>query len=199
VEELDRPPAGRIADRDREAAIEVLCQAVADGRLTLGEYEERLPRMLTARTRQELDRFVAEVVPPAPLLPERVVAVGSKIVRGIASGRPVEANAVFGAALIDLSGLGARQTVEIAASSLCGKVLVCVSPGAMVIDEGVAVLGKRSVPGPPREPDGSVVRLTGRSVLGNLRVVRPDSVWAVHFRIASGHFPVPHQLHPGSW
>jgi hypothetical protein len=199
VDSQDRAPARRVSDSDRETAVGVLGHAVADGRLTLSEYEERLTAVLAARTQPELDGFLSDVAPPAPVpMPDQVAAVCSKIIRGIPEGRRVEAKAILGAALLDVSGLAAGEVAEISASSLCGKVLVCVGHRAMVIDEGVAVLGKRSVPGPPSQPDGSIVRITGRSVLGNLRVVRPDSIWAAQLRMASGHITEHHhyRFHP---
>lgn len=52
------------ADRDRSA--DVLKDAFVDGRLTREEYEDRIERVLGARTYHELDLLTADVPRPAP-------------------------------------------------------------------------------------------------------------------------------------
>jgi uncharacterized membrane protein len=59
-------------DADRERVAEVLKDAFAEGRLTQGEYEERVDRLYRARTYRELDLLVSDVPrprPPAPAAP----------------------------------------------------------------------------------------------------------------------------------
>jgi len=46
----DQPPPQRASDTDRDTAADILCAAVADGRLTLDELDERLGAALAART-----------------------------------------------------------------------------------------------------------------------------------------------------
>ena len=73
----------RAADTDREYAADRLRLALDEGRLTLGEYDERLQDAYAARTYGELDRLLADlpgVVPPsraalAPLPPPTTSAV----------------------------------------------------------------------------------------------------------------------------
>ena len=59
----------RAADVDREEVAERLRQAVAEGRLDLDEYDERLAQVYRARTYGELDRLVDDLPKPVPAPP----------------------------------------------------------------------------------------------------------------------------------
>jgi hypothetical protein len=62
-------PALRASDADREAVAERLRTASIDGRIDSEELEERLSQVYAARWVSELDRIVADVVPPPPPAP----------------------------------------------------------------------------------------------------------------------------------
>jgi hypothetical protein len=47
---LFRAPEQRASDADRDTAVDILCAAAADGRLTLAELDERAGAALSART-----------------------------------------------------------------------------------------------------------------------------------------------------
>ena len=75
---LFRPPEQRASDADRDTAVDILCAAAADGRLTMTELDERVGSALTARTRTQLARLIADLIgpraaspgpPPAPAAP----------------------------------------------------------------------------------------------------------------------------------
>jgi hypothetical protein len=77
---LFRPPEQRASDADRDTAVDILCAAAADGRLTMTELDERVGSALTARTRTQLARLMADLTgpraaaaspgpPPAPAAP----------------------------------------------------------------------------------------------------------------------------------
>ena len=68
---LDPPPrqALRASDADREAVAERLRVASVDGRIDSEELEQRLSQVYSARWVGELDRIVADVVPPPPPAP----------------------------------------------------------------------------------------------------------------------------------
>jgi hypothetical protein len=51
----------RAADADRDVAADMLCAAVADGRLTLAELDDRLEDVLSARTLRELARLISDL------------------------------------------------------------------------------------------------------------------------------------------
>ncbi|HEX6346994.1 DUF1707 domain-containing protein [Umezawaea sp.] len=168
-------PVLRVSDQEREQAVVVLNQAVAEGRLTWEEHFDRVQAVYAAQVSTDLAPVLADLAVTAA--PQRVHAVASKIHSAPVSRR-VEARATFGAVVLDLSGLPAGERVEVEASSFCGKVTVLVSEAAVVLDGGTARFGKRALPGAPTAAGGPVITVTGRSTLGNLRVVRPDSHWA---------------------
>ena len=56
-----RAPAQRASDADRDIAADILCAAVGDGRLTLGELDDRLGAALSARTTAELAALIADL------------------------------------------------------------------------------------------------------------------------------------------
>ncbi|WP_188316928.1 DUF1707 SHOCT-like domain-containing protein [Solihabitans fulvus] len=170
----------RLSDQDREQAVEVLNLAVSDGRLSWDEHAERVRLVYLARTSAELRPHLADLGGVTEVVPaQRVRALGSKIKRAPGPVRRVEARATFGAVVLDLCGLGPGEQLDVEASSFCGKVCMIVGDDARVIDDGTAVLGKRALPGPPDEPGGPVIRIVGRSTLGNLKVFRKSSWRAV--------------------
>lgn len=172
-------PPVRLSDDERAMAARRLDEAVATGRITWLEHTERIARVWEARVHGELVPLLADLGEAArPVAPaQRVSAVASKIVRSAGSCREIEASAVFGAVVLDLSTMGAGEQIRITASSVCGKVMIRVAENATVIDEGTAILGKRTILGAPSSSDGPVVRITGRSVCGHLKVYRGDRWW----------------------
>jgi hypothetical protein len=56
-----RGPDLRASHADRDIAADILCAAVADGRLTLDELDERLEHVLSARTLRELARLISDL------------------------------------------------------------------------------------------------------------------------------------------
>jgi len=59
-------PPPRASDTDREIAVDMLCAAVADGRLTLAELDERVEVALSARTLRDLAALIADLSPYRP-------------------------------------------------------------------------------------------------------------------------------------
>jgi Domain of unknown function (DUF1707) len=62
-----RTPELRASDADRDNALDLLCAAVADGRLTLAELEARAEAALSAPTLTELARLIADLPGPIAL------------------------------------------------------------------------------------------------------------------------------------
>ena len=180
-------PELRISDADREQAVVVLNEAVADGRLTWAEHAERVDLALKARTRTQLAPYLADLGKPALATrsavgePQRVIARGSKIIRSPEPGRRVQAHALFGAVYLKLSELEPGTEVEVEASSFCGKVVLLVGEDTTVIDDGDALLGKRKILTEAPSGNGPVIRITGRSTLGHLKVVQDGSQWWGHW------------------
>jgi hypothetical protein len=79
---MERRPALRASDSDREKIAEQLRRATAEGRLFAEELEERLGALFSSRTYGELDRLVADLPPdtkpsrtrPRVVVPARAVA-----------------------------------------------------------------------------------------------------------------------------
>jgi hypothetical protein len=65
---LSRPAEQRASDTDRDTAVDILCAAAADGRLTMTELDERVGSALSARTLRQLAELIADLFPafPAP-------------------------------------------------------------------------------------------------------------------------------------
>jgi hypothetical protein len=57
-------PDLRASDIDRDVAADVLCAAVADGRLSLAELDQRLEDVLSARTLREIARVMSDLPSP---------------------------------------------------------------------------------------------------------------------------------------
>lgn len=170
----------RISDTDRERAAAVLHTAVADGRLTWVELEERLVGVYASRTGADLAPQPTVALPAASVAstePLRVL-LGKIRRRPDADVGRVHVEAVLGAVVLDLRDLPRGCVVDVLANSLLGKVEVYVSRGTRLVDTGTASLGKRSVvehrrrrdPRVTPGPDAPVVRVSGHSRLGHVRV-----------------------------
>lgn len=59
--EADRSPALRASDRERDAVVQRVQQAFAEGRLDDTEFDERMRAALTARTHADLDALLADL------------------------------------------------------------------------------------------------------------------------------------------
>jgi hypothetical protein len=103
---LFRPPEQRASDADRDTAVDILCAAAADGRLTMTELDERVGSALTARTLAQLAHLTADLIglraaaaslapPPAPAAPGDRWAVLRSLLGLSAAGRETEQSAQF--------------------------------------------------------------------------------------------------------
>ena len=83
-----RPSEQLASDADRDIAVDMLSAAVADGRLTLAELDERVGAALSARTLTELAALIVDLSTPVSLSPP--VGLSTPANRGFpASGRAV--------------------------------------------------------------------------------------------------------------
>lgn len=174
----------RLSDADREQAVKLLNEAVADGRLTWQEHAERVELAWAARTSDQLVAPLAELDRTLPVRhdePVRVRAMASKIIRKPERGRRIEVRSFFGAVYLDLTDAVDGEEVQVEASSFCGKVVLTVGTNATVVDEGDAVLGKRKIlAAAPDSPIGPVIRLSGRNTMGHLKVYGQSDRWWRH-------------------
>ena len=170
----------RASDGDREAAAARLNEAVSDGRLTLGEFSERLDRAYAARTRGELAPLTADL--PA-LDPVRGPGRLRRVMLGIfwdsrrAGPQPLEdeitAIALLGDVVIDLHEAKATsQGITIRAYALLNDVDVIVPEGVAVELSGVAVIGDhRNLARPvPAGTGRFAVKIHGHAVLGDIQI-----------------------------
>lgn len=67
----ENAPSLRISDADREAAVSRLHAAASEGRLDLGELEERLSAAYAAKTQEDLAPLLADLPAPAGQDPAR--------------------------------------------------------------------------------------------------------------------------------
>jgi hypothetical protein len=133
-----QPPAILAGDAEREDSTQLLSRAVAEGRLTLEEFSDRVERAQAARTREELATLTQDLpaAPPAPvtsteIVPaqERHVAFCSRLVRSgpweLAARS--EFRSIFGTITLDLSQARlAGPEVELQIFNLFGTVTVIV-------------------------------------------------------------------------
>jgi len=197
----DTPPPLRVGDRERRAVDERLLEAVGDGVLTLSEYDERSAVLWQARTRDELDRLVADLpghVPAVPaasppavvgdLKPRRAVGVMSeeRLTGPVAPGQQVQGWALMGSAKLDLRRDDLPDRVDVLVRSVMGDVEVLVPPGASVHLSGFSVMGDRK--SDVGEGPGPEVHVDAIAVMGSVKVSHGDGTVVRTGRTSS---PVP--------
>lgn len=198
----DALPDLRASDADRERVAEILRDALAEGRLDMAEFEERLDATYQARTYGELapitrDLPAAGVTAPAvsltkdpaagPDWPGRITggAGSSTWAVAVMSGfqrkghwtmpRRFTCFAFWGGGEIDLREANfADREVEINAIAIMGGVDVIVPPGVEVVVRGIGVMGgfDHREEGVPGEPGAPRVVVTGFAFWGGVGVQR---------------------------
>ena len=178
---LDRPPAVRASDADREAVVTRLQVAVGEGRLDLDEFGQRAGAAYAAVTRAELDQLVADL-PAHPFRPveivgrrpqEEVSSVFGDIKLAVSTSPPQRAGTVFGDIRVDLRGLrtGADR-IDLHVSTVFGDIDVIVAEGVDAELHGRTVFGNRKVQLAPVErlAGTPLVVVHARTVFGDLRL-----------------------------
>ncbi|PPK69727.1 cell wall-active antibiotic response 4TMS protein YvqF [Actinokineospora auranticolor] len=191
----------RASDADRERFAKVLHDAMAEGRLTVTELDERLTHVYAAKTFGELEPLVRDlpgqqVIAYQPTQPGPVAqhAVGHRIGgRGtqnnaiaVLSGSEVKgqwtvpptfnAVAVMGGVEIDLTHatFEARETV-IHAFALMGGIEITVPPDVVVHVTGSGFMGAfhNGLRDQAPPPGAPVVRVTGLALMGGVEIRSP--------------------------
>ncbi|MFF7865963.1 DUF1707 domain-containing protein [Streptomyces qaidamensis] len=198
----DALPDLRASDADRERVAEILRDALAEGRLDMAEFEERLDATYQARTYGELapitrDLPAAGVSVPAVSLTKDPAAGpdwSGRITGGegsstwavaVMSGfqrkgrwtmpRRFTCFAFWGGGEIDLREANfADREVEVNAVAIMGGVDVIVPPGVEVVVRGIGVMGgfDHREEGVPGEPGAPRVVVTGFAFWGGVGVQR---------------------------
>ncbi|GHF03373.1 hypothetical protein GCM10014715_69620 [Streptomyces spiralis] len=198
----DDAPELRASDADRERVAEVLRDALAEGRLDMAEFEERLDAAYKARTYGELapltrDLPAAQTAAPVVSLhkaPEKSGSWGSRVIGGegssswavaIMSGfqrkgswtvpRRFNCFSFWGGGEIDLREANfADREVEINCVAIMGGMQIIVPPGVEVIVRGIGIMGgfDHREEGVPGEPGAPRVIVTGFAFWGGVGVER---------------------------
>ncbi|MFJ4980525.1 DUF1707 domain-containing protein [Streptomyces coeruleorubidus] len=198
----DSVPDLRASDADRERVAEILRDALAEGRLDMAEFEERLDATYRARTYGELAPITRDL--PAPGLTAPSVSLTKEPVAGPdLSGRIVGGEgtstwavavmsgfqrkghwtmprrftcfAFWGGGEIDLREANfADREVEINAIAIMGGIDVIVPPGVEVVVRGIGVMGgfDHQEEGVPGAPGAPRVIITGFAFWGGVGVQR---------------------------
>jgi hypothetical protein len=184
----------RASDADRERVAQVLHKAMADGRLTVSELDERLAGLYQAKTFGELAPFTRDL--PEAQTPAPAVATGGPLVPAVGgtamstaslaimseSSRTGEwvvpphysATAFWGEVKLDLRDASFESAeTTIACTAIMAAVRITVPPELTVRIDGVGIMGEFQrdadgvgVPGSP------VVRITGLALMGAVEVRR---------------------------
>ncbi|MBV2354410.1 DUF1707 domain-containing protein [Streptomyces sp. J2-1] len=184
----DATPELRASDADRERVAEVLRDALAEGRLDMEEFEERLEATYKARTYAELapitrDLPVGGTVAPVPVsfakAPAEQGSWSSRIVGGEGSSgggiavlggfqrkgrwtvpRRFTSFAFCGGGEIDLRDADfAAREVEINCVAIMGGMQVTVPPGVEVVVRGIGIMGGFEHPGGDDVPEPGAPRV----------------------------------------
>jgi hypothetical protein len=185
----------RASDADRERVAQVLHKAMADGRLTVSELDERLVGLYQAKTFGELVPFtrdLPDVPTPMPLMPAAsgplAPAVGGRVTstaslaimsQAVRSGEwvvPVHysATAFMGEVKLDLREASFESgECNIMATALMGAVKIIVPPELTVRIDGVGIMGEfeRNADG-PGAVGSPVLRISGLALMGAVEVRR---------------------------
>jgi hypothetical protein len=139
----------RISDAEREATVQRLQVAFAEGRLTDEEFDGRMRSALVARTQGDLDEVAHDlpapagaVVPSGPTSGRRVIAYKSSVRRRGRWRVPGRLRVLIykGSAVIDLRAAELTKPVtHVRAVAYKSRIEVIVPPGVRVESSGVGV------------------------------------------------------------
>jgi Domain of unknown function (DUF1707) len=172
----------RVSDAEREHVGQLLQHAVGQGRLTVEEFAERMDTAMAARTRSELNAVLLDLpielahVAPAEVL-ELSHHLGQLTRRGAWQVPPrVRLVGQLGYSLLDFTeAVFASPTVTLEIDKSGGSTKIIVPEGATVDTSGLHVtMGSIKVFTVRRIEPGPVhFVITGRSTVGEVRIVRP--------------------------
>ena len=181
-------PEIRISDAERESVIARLSGAVAEGRLTLPEFEERLDGVLRARTAGDVAPFVADL--PAVAEPR---AAGDTVELTSHAGhirrtgrwampRRLVVRSKAGTVKLDLRhAVISHRVVEIALATQAGSTTIVLPPGATANIDGLSTTaGTASLKVASAPEPGSTaphVVITGSTAAGTLLVRYEHRFW----------------------
>lgn len=182
----DKPRADiRAADADRNLVAKLLSDALADGQLTVSEYDERTAAVYKARTYGELDLLTGDLAlsPPAGAEPtdgqahDRAVAIMSGFTRKgeWTVARRVDAIAFWGGGEIDLRRARfAAPEVTINCVAIMGGIEITVPAHIGVEVRGAGIMGGFDHLSQPAAPNAPRVVVTGFAFWGGVGIKVKD-------------------------
>jgi Domain of unknown function (DUF1707) len=195
--EADRSLAVRASDRERDAVVQRVQQAFAEGRLDDAEFDERMRAALTARTHADLDVLLAdlpaETTAPGPVpatagrRPGRVaIALKSSVRRGGRWRVPERYTTIVykGSGWLDLRAAELNGPVTtLVAVAYKSQVTILVPPSVRVEMTGFGVTqgADEEDPGYRLPADAPVVHVRGVACKGTVEITtRPPERPALH-------------------
>ncbi|WP_239128967.1 DUF1707 SHOCT-like domain-containing protein [Sinosporangium siamense] len=178
-----RPDQLRAADSDRELIVTVLRDSTADGRLTMREFEERTELAFRARTLGELNRLVADLLPPEsqPLRTDTRPAMAffrseRKEGRWIVPPH-YSATAICANVTLDLrEAVLQTDHIRVQVTILGGSLTLLVPKGVRVIMPASAVLGsKKSNVKTGDAGDAPTIEIAGFIAMGSIHAKTPKT------------------------
>ncbi len=174
----------RASDAEREATVQRLQAAGAEGRLTVEELAERIDAAYAAQTRAELEPLVADLPaapaargasPPARTMSSFVLGImgsGDRKGRWRVPSKLTVVNVMGGADLDLCDAVFDEPEVEITVWSLMGGSDIIVPEGVHVEMGGFALMGGNDLKltGEAPGPGAPVVRVTAWSLMGGTDV-----------------------------
>jgi hypothetical protein len=175
------PGAIRVSDADRDAAAEKLADAVATGRLTLADHDQRLDALFAAVTTDQLAAVTADL----PALParrgalyravdtHRCVVVGGRVQRGgrFSIGRFCSVLAAFGRVDLDLrTAVPTQDQVTLNVRGLAGTVAIIVPPGWRLQDDVLVIGTRQAIERPGGDASAPMLRVHGLVLGGTFRL-----------------------------
>jgi Domain of unknown function (DUF1707)/Cell wall-active antibiotics response 4TMS YvqF len=183
---VSEPPALRVSDAEREAAVVALREHAAEGRLTLEEFGERMSSAYGAVTRDELDRLTRDLPSSVPSKRRSTRFVFSVFGSTEREGRLRVRDRVVCLTLFGNVDLDLRQAtlegdvIDVTTIAICGAIDVYVPEGVEVDLRGLAVFGHKGAHGdePALGAPTVLARVTAFSLFAGIDVWRVPAALA---------------------
>ena len=182
LEKGERRRVTPVGDREREAVVEMLQHAAAEGRLRLEDFSDRVGTVLAADSIEQLEDATAGVdttpdVRTAGPVSSVVALLGDRRQVGRwRLPRSLRAYGLFGDVHLDLRDVVVGDdVVDIHAMTFFGNLCVDVPEGVEVELGGFDVLGDRELrlARVPRRPGTPLIRISAHGIVGDVDVRTP--------------------------
>ncbi|MFD3655681.1 DUF1707 domain-containing protein [Streptomyces sp. NPDC058620] len=172
----------RVSDEEREAVVEQLKAAVADGRIDFAELDAKLGHALGARTRADLDHATADLPSAAPVDPGKplILKGGYHGVKRVGPWQvPAQVTVYGGMAGVTLDFTQAvcrRPVVDVDVHGDAAGVTIVIPEGWAADTDAVdpSYGGLKDKTSPYRLPGTPLIRLTGTGGLAGVVIRHPN-------------------------